>query len=145
MEFRPWAAPGSPPQNCFCNVRKTVKVRSVFEHKSNPLLPRRAFIRRMGGCALLSAGISVASLFIGMAGYHGFEGMAWVDAFVNASMILGGMGPLGTLNTSAGKIFAGFYALFCGLIFVTIITILLAPIFHRALHKFHLERRKHDD
>ncbi|MGH8022775.1 MAG: hypothetical protein ACRED1_04285 [Limisphaerales bacterium] len=116
----------------------------MFEHKSSPLLPRQAFIRRMGGCALLSAGISGASLLIGMIGYHVLEGMAWVDAFANASMILGGMGPLGTLNTSAGKIFAGCYALFCGLIFVTVLAILLAPIVHRALHKFHLESRKHD-
>jgi hypothetical protein len=112
----------------------------VFEHRSSPLLPRQAFIRRMWRCALLGAGISVATLMVGMGGYHFLEGMDWADAFANASMILAGMGPLGNLNTSPGKIFAGFYALFCGLIFVTVVTILLAPIFHRALHKFHLEK-----
>ena len=114
----------------------------MFEHKSSPLLPRKAFIRRLRNCALLSAGISASALFIGMGGYHFLEGMNWVDAFANASMILAGMGPLGTLNTAPGKIFAGFYALFCGLILLTTVTILIAPIFHRALHKFHLESGK---
>lgn len=114
----------------------------MFEHKSSPLLPRKAFIRRMQRCILLSAAISVATLLIGMAGYHFLEKMNWVDAFANASMILGGMGPLGNLNTEAGKIFAGFYALFCGVVFVSIIGILLAPILHRAMHKFHLESGK---
>ena len=112
----------------------------MFEHKSSPVLPRKAFVRRMRNCVLLSAGISAATLVIGMCGYHLLEGMHWVDAFANASMILAGMGPLGNLNTEAGKIFAGFYALFCGLILVTVVTILIAPIFHRALHKFHLEK-----
>ena len=111
----------------------------MFEHKSSPLLPRKAFILRMQRCVLLSLGISLATLAVGMCGYHFLEKMSWVDAFSNASMILAGMGPLGGLNTSAGKIFAGCYALFCGLIFVTIVTLLLAPLFHRAMHKFHLE------
>src|SRR5580698_11462189 len=99
----------------------------MFEHRTSPLATRQAFIRRLWGCALLSAGISVTTLFVGMGGYHFLEGMGWVDSFANASMILAGMGPLGNLNTSAGKIFAGFYALFCGLIFVTVVTILIAP------------------
>lgn len=77
-----------------------------------------------------------------MLGYHLLEKMPWADSFANASMILAGMGPLRNLNTTAGKIFAGFYALFCGLIFVSIVAILLAPIFHRFLHKFHLEQGK---
>jgi hypothetical protein len=111
----------------------------MFEHRSSPLLPRQAFIRRMGRCGMLSAGISVATLMVGISGYHFLDGENWVDAFANASMILSGMGPLGNMNTSGGKIFAGCYALFCGLIFVSVVTILLAPIFHRALHKFHLE------
>jgi len=114
----------------------------VFEHRTSPLLPRKAFIRRLQLSALLSAGISLATLTVGMVGYHVLEKMPWPDSFANASMILAGMGPLGNLNTDAGKIFAGFYALFCGLIYVTIIAILLAPIFHRFLHKFHLETGK---
>jgi hypothetical protein len=114
----------------------------MFEHKSSPLLTRQAFIARMARCVLLCAAISVATLTLGMLGYHVLEKMPWPDAFANASMILAGMGPLGNLNTTAGKIFAGFYALFCGLIFCTIFALILAPIFHRCLHKFHLETGK---
>jgi hypothetical protein len=114
----------------------------MFENKSSPLLPRRAFIRRLQRCILLGAGISAVTLGIGMCGYHSLEKMPWPDAFANASMILAGMGPLGNLNTTSGKIFAGFYALFCGLIFCTVVAVLLAPIFHRFLHKFHLESGK---
>jgi hypothetical protein len=111
----------------------------MFEHRSSPLLPRKAFIQRVQRFALLGAGMSAATLAVGMIGYHFLESMSWVDAFANASMILAGMGPLGNLNTSAGKIFAGCYALFCGLVFVAVVAVLIAPIFHRALHKFHLE------
>jgi hypothetical protein len=111
----------------------------MFEHKSSPLLPRKEFIGRMSRCAGLSAAIAAVTLGVGMCGYHSIEKMPWPDAFANASMILSGMGPLGNLNTTAGKIFAGCYALFCGLIFCTIVAVLLAPIFHRCLHKFHLE------
>jgi hypothetical protein len=114
----------------------------MFEHRSSPLLPRKQFIGRMRRAALLAAGIAGATLASGMIGYHSLENMPWPDSFANASMILAGMGPLGNLNTIGGKIFAGFYALFCGLIFVTIITVLLAPIFHRFIHKFHLDASK---
>jgi len=114
----------------------------MFEHRTSPLLPRKQFIGRMRRSALLSASIAAVTLAIGMIGYHCLENMPWPDSFANASMILGGMGPLGNLNTTGGKIFAGCYALFCGLIFVTIITILLAPLFHRFIHKFHLDTSK---
>jgi len=114
----------------------------MFEHKSSPLLPRKEFIARMGRCVGLSAAIAAITLGVGMCGYHLFENMPWVDAFANASMILAGMGPLGNLNTTGGKIFAGCYALFCGLVFCTILAVLLAPIFHRFLHKFHMEPGK---
>ncbi len=93
----------------------------------------------MRRCALVSGGIVAVTLGVGMCGYHFLEKMNWVDSFANAAMILAGMGPLGNLQTDAGKIFAGIYALFCGLIFVTALGILVAPIAHRALHKFHLE------
>lgn len=79
------------------------------------------------------------ALSIGMAGYHFFEDMNWVDAFENAAMILSGMGPVSTLQSDTGKIFAGCYALFSGLMFITVAGIVLAPVAHRALHKFHLE------
>ena len=84
------------------------------------------------------------ALGIGMAGYHFIENMGWVDAFVNAAMILSGMGPVATLQTDAGKIFAGCYALFSGLMFITVTGIVLAPVAHRALHKFHLESGKNN-
>jgi hypothetical protein len=111
----------------------------VFEHRSSPLLPRRAFYRRVMNCFLFSQALVAVALGIGMAGYHFIENMGWVDAFVNAAMILSGMGPVGTLQTDAGKIFAGCYALFSGLAFITVTGIVLAPVAHRALHKFHLE------
>jgi hypothetical protein len=111
----------------------------VFEHRSSPLLPRQAFYRRVAICFLLSQVLVAVALGIGMAGYHFIENLGWVDAFENAAMILSGMGPVATLQTDAGKIFAGCYALFSGLMFITVTGIVLAPVAHRALHKFHLE------
>jgi hypothetical protein len=111
----------------------------VFEHRSSPLLPRQAFFRRVAICFLLSQAVVAVALGLGMAGYHYFEEMNWVDAFENAAMILSGMGPVATLQTDAGKIFAGCYALFSGLMLITVTGIVLAPVVHRALHKFHLE------
>jgi hypothetical protein len=116
----------------------------MFERRTSPLLPRNLFYRRIRNYALLSFSILVAALGIGMAGYHFFENLNWVDAFVNAAMILSGMGPVSQLNTDAGKVFAGCYALFSGLVFITATSILLAPVAHRALHKFHLESGKKD-
>lgn len=81
------------------------------------------------------------ALFIGMFGYHATEGMSWVDAFMNAAMILSGMGPAATIVTAKGKLFAGFYALFSGLAFVAIIAIMLAPAIHKFFRKIHLERQ----
>ncbi len=114
----------------------------MFENRSSPLLSRKLFIGRMRHAALLASGIAGITLVVGMCGYRFFENMPWPDAFANSSMILAGMGPLGNLNTTGGKIFAGCYALFCGLIFFTVITILLAPVFHRFIHKFHLDASK---
>jgi hypothetical protein len=111
----------------------------MFEHRASPLLPRQAFYRRVINCFLLGLVVIAAALGLGMAGYHFSEGMNWVDAFVNAAMILSGMGPVSTLQTDTGKIFAGCYALFSGLMFITVTGIVLAPVAHRALHKFHLE------
>ena len=86
-----------------------------------------------------------AALVIGMLGYHGFERMSWTDSFLNASMILSGMGPATTLTTSAGKLFAGFYALFSGLAFIAIVVILLSPIIHEFFRKIHVENDKSSD
>ena len=116
----------------------------MFEHRKNPLLPRRAFYGRLAQSALIGFIIILGSLGIGMAGYHWFEKLSWLDAFVNASMILSGMGPLAPLQTSAGKFFAGCYALFSGLTFLTSIGVVFAPVFHRFLHKFHIEAQRLD-
>ena len=84
-------------------------------------------------------GLHRLSLVIGMAGYHYFEGMPWIDAFVNSAMLMGGMGPVSELHTDAGKLFAGLYALYCGLVVIIAIGIVAAPLLHRILHHFHLE------
>lgn len=112
----------------------------MFEHRRQPLLPRRVFYARLARGGLLGLTIIFASLIVGMAGYHYFESQPWLDAFVNASMILSGMGPVNPLQTSAGKLFAGCYALFSGIAFLTSVGVVFAPIFHRFLHKFHLEK-----
>src|SRR6185503_5571573 len=93
----------------------------------------------MGKCLLLGCSLLAVALGIGMIGYHFLEHLAWLDAFANAAMILSGMGPLAPLETSAGKFFAGCYALFSGLLFLSVAGIILAPLAHRLLHKFHLE------
>jgi hypothetical protein len=92
------------------------------------------------------AGLALVAvcLGIGMWGYHSFENMPWLDAFVNAAMILSGMGPVTELKTDGGKFFAGCYALFSGLAFIVMVGVILAPAIHRALHKFHLEESKLD-
>ena len=111
----------------------------MFEHRTNPLLPRNVFYRRVALSLLISGGLLLPALSIGMMGYHFLEHLSWLDAFANAAMILSGMGPLTPLETSVGKFFAGCYALFSGLLFITVAGIIFAPIGHRLLHKFHLE------
>jgi len=110
-----------------------------FESKTHPLAPRRVFFLRQARNILWSLGLIIVWLIIGMAGYMGFEGMSSVDAFVNAAMILSGMGPIGTLATTAGKIFAGLYAIFSGIFVFGIAGLALLPVFHRTLHRFHLQ------
>jgi hypothetical protein len=110
-----------------------------FEHRSHPVASRRKFMRRMLVAIGLWAVLTLVGLAIGMAGYAYFEGMSVVDAYVNAAMILSGMGPVSELKTTGGKIFAGSYAIFSGLIIVVATGIVLAPIFHRVLHLFHVE------
>lgn len=110
-----------------------------FEQKNQPVAPRSVFYRRLSRNGLWALGIVVTALAIGMAGYMGFEGMSLVDAFVNAAMILSGMGPMGPLATTAGKIFAGLYAIFSGLLIFGIAGIALAPVFHHILHRFHVQ------
>jgi hypothetical protein len=113
-----------------------------FEHRHQPLAPRDKFVRRLVYAALLAVGALAVWLLLGMIGYHLLAQLSWVDAFLNASMIVGGMGPVDLLQTSAAKIFAGFYAIFSGVIFLAIFGLLIAPIFHRFLHRFHLESKE---
>ena len=111
----------------------------MFEHRTQPVLPRAQFLARLaqsGGMALI---LICVSLFIGMLGYHALENLSWTDAFLNAAMLLGGMGPVNAPITVAGKLFAGLYALYCGLAVIFVAGLLLAPLLHRFLHKFHLK------
>lgn len=114
-----------------------------YEHRSEPLLPWRLFLlRRVGKTVAAAAAVIVVSLILGVLGYRLTEGMGWLDAFLNASMILGGMGPVDTLHSGVGKLFAAFYALYSGLVLVGVAGLLLAPFMHRLLHRFHLEGRR---
>ena len=114
----------------------------MYEQRTQPLLPLRAFYGRLAQSGAAATGIVLVSLAIGMLGYHLFERLAWIDAFLNAAMLLGGMGPVDAPKTAAGKLFAGTYALYCGLVVIIITGIVLAPLFHRFLHRFHLERQR---
>jgi hypothetical protein len=110
-----------------------------LEHKGEKLLSRVAFLKRLAGYAGFAFLIVLGSLAIGMCGYHYLESLSWLDAFLNAAMILGGMGPVNELHTSIGKLFAGCYALFSGLIFLVVAGTVFAPVAHRIMHRFHVE------
>jgi hypothetical protein len=110
-----------------------------FETKTQPLATSQNFALRLMRNGLWSAAVIFIWLIIGMAGYAGFEGMSIVDAFVNAAMILSGMGPVQALNTVGGKIFAGVYAIISGIVIFGIAGIALAPLYHRMIHRFHLQ------
>jgi hypothetical protein len=111
----------------------------MYEHHKQPLASRKTFARRLTLNVLVAAGILFVSLGIGMLGYHLIESMSWVDSLLNASMILGGMGPVTPLQTDAGKIFASFYALYSGVVLLASVGVLAAPILHRFMHRFHLQ------
>lgn len=113
----------------------------MFERRHQPLASRRAFAARLGRSLLASLATVAAALGIGVLGYRHLGGFAWIDALLNASMILGGMGPVGELHSDAAKVFASLYALFSGLIFVAAAGILFLPVIHRLLHHFHLESK----
>ncbi len=103
------------------------------------LLPRREFIRRLGWSIAAGVVLILFSLTMGIVGYHTLGGLSWVDAFVDASMILSGMGPVSQLQSTPAKIFAGCYALYSGIALLTTAGVILAPVIHRVMHKFHLE------
>jgi hypothetical protein len=114
----------------------------VFERRHEPLVPLAVFVRRIVQTLVLATCVVAIALGMGILGYHILEDLPWVDAILNASMILGGMGPVNELHTTAGKLFASAYALFSGLIFVIVAGIVMAPILHRFFHWFHLEGNK---
>ena len=111
----------------------------MYEHYRQPLIPRSQFILRLIVYVSIVLGIIIISLTIGIIGYHIFEGLSWIDSTANVAMIFGGMGPMNTLHTDAGKLFPSAYALFSGIVFLGAIVVLIAPIVHRFLHRFHLE------
>jgi hypothetical protein len=109
----------------------------MYETRTQPPLSRSRFLRRLSLHALAALGLVLGSLAIGMAGYMYFEDLAWRDAFLNCAMLLGGMGPVDAPKSNGGKVFAGLYALYAGLVFLITVGVVLAPILHRVLHKFH--------
>lgn len=111
----------------------------MFEHRRAPLIPRFAFLRRQLRFAALSAAIVLGALAAGALGYHEIAGLPWIDALLNAAMILTGMGPVDRMQTSAAKLFATAYALASGVLFVTTVAVLFAPLIHRFFHHFHVE------
>jgi hypothetical protein len=111
----------------------------MYEHKSKPLISRQQFALRLAAHIAVAFGVVIIALGIGVLGYHYLESLSWIDSLENAAMILGGMGPISTLYTDAGKIFAACYALFSGLIFMVVFGIIAAPALHRLIHRFHLD------
>ncbi len=110
-----------------------------YESRKQPVASRRRFAHRMALSLAAAALIVGLSLFAGMLGYAYLEGMSWLDAFLNAAMILSGMGPVDQLKTSAGKLFAGCYAIYSGVIVLVASGIVIAPLAHRILHRFHVD------
>jgi hypothetical protein len=116
-----------------------MKMTRRFEHKNQPPLPPSEFRWRFLMYLLKAASLVGFSLGIGVFGYHYLESLPWIDSFLNAAMILGGMGPVNSMQTEAGKIFAALYALYSGIVFIVVAGLLFAPVFHRLLHKFHFD------
>ncbi len=109
-----------------------------YERLHEPLASRGRFLRRLWNHVSVALALIALSLLVGMAGYHGFESMSWLDAYANAAMILSGMGPLADPQTTAGKLFAGAYALYSGLLLIAVAGLVLAPARHRLLHLIHV-------
>jgi hypothetical protein len=120
----------------------TAEKRDMYEHYSQRPLPRRHFLRRMLTHSIASLALIVCSLFLGIIGYEHFEGLPWRDAFLNAAMLLGGMGPVDPPRTDGGKVFAGLFALYAGLVFLLAAGVIVTPTLHRMLHLLHWEEKK---
>ena len=113
----------------------------MYEHKTAPLMPWRDFRRRMVRHGLYAGVLVGASMVVGTWGFAALAGQTVIDALLNAAMLLGGMGPVGEIRSTAGKLFAALFALYAGLAFLGVATILFAPVFHRVLHTFHMEEQ----
>jgi hypothetical protein len=111
----------------------------MYEKLGDKLLPWPRFARRMGVTFLVTLGIVVVALLIGILGYHLIAGLSWIDSLLNASMILTGMGPVDPMKDTASKLFASGYALFSGVVFLSAVGIVLSPVFHRIIHAFHMD------
>jgi hypothetical protein len=111
----------------------------MYEHRHERLLSRAEFALRVVRHVGLAVGAAAIALFIGILGYRFLGGLRWVDSLLNASMILGGMGPVDSLQTNGAKVFASFYALFSGLVFIGVLGLLLAPFIHRVMHRLHMD------
>ncbi len=116
-----------------------MKLLPAFEKSGEKLAPFSVFARRLAATVVLACGVIALVLFVGTAGYHWLAGFDWIDSLLEASMILGGMGPVNPLRSTGAKLFASGYALFSGLVFIAIMGIVLTPVVHRILHKFHVE------
>ena len=114
----------------------------MYETRRHPPIPTRMFARRLVRHAIFVFALLAGSILIGMWGYEHFEHLPWRDAFLNSAMLLGGMGPVDPLKTDSGKLFAGFFALYAGIVFLFSAGLLIAPIAHRILHRFHWESGK---
>ena len=114
----------------------------MYETRHQAPLTRGHFARRVGLHALVAASLLAGSLGIGMFGYRGLENMSWLDAFLNAAMLLGGMGPVNPPLTPGGKFFAGCYALYAGLVFIVTAALLFTPLLHRLMHRFHWSEKE---
>jgi hypothetical protein len=114
----------------------------MYEHHSDPLLPWQQFASRFVRHAIIAGAVLAFSLTIGTLGFHWLAQQEWIDAFLNSSMLLGGMGPVGDIHTVPGKLFASFYALYAGIMFIGTAGLLVAPLLHRVLHKIRLEETR---
>ena len=116
-----------------------MKIFPAFERRDQKLAPISVFAQRLVGATGVACCVIAAVLFIGVSGYHWLAGLDWVDSLLEASMILGGMGPVNPIKTTSAKLFASGYALFSGLVFIGVMGIVLTPVVHRIMHKFHVE------
>ena len=111
----------------------------MFEQKHQDIAPVPVFMKRLALCFGMAFLLILVALFMGIAGYHWIAGLTWIDSLLNASMILGGMGPVNQLTSVNAKVFASVYALFSGLVFIAVMGVVFSPLLHRMLHKFHID------